>query len=80
MQTIKRGLAPEREASILQVFLQASGYKVNPDGNFGVGTEQALRQSSAWAGLAVKPVSMTARQSPRTLSQKLTIAFLTASL
>jgi hypothetical protein len=25
-------LAPEREASILQVFLRASGYSVNPDG------------------------------------------------
>ena len=57
MQTIKRGLAPEREASILQVFLQASGYKLNPDGNFGTGTEQALRQFQQANGLIVDGVA-----------------------
>ena len=38
MQEIKRGMAPEREATILQVFLRASGYALNPDGAFGQGT------------------------------------------
>lgn len=43
MQTIQRGAAPERESTILQVFLQASGYAINPDGRFGGSTERALR-------------------------------------
>lgn len=57
MQTIKRGLAPVREATTLQVFLQACGYQVNPDGQFGSGTEQALRQFQKENGLIVDGVA-----------------------
>jgi N-acetylmuramidase/Putative peptidoglycan binding domain len=53
MQAIRRGLAPEREASILQVFLQASGYPVNPDGRFGGSTDMALRAFQLDHGLIV---------------------------
>ena len=51
MQDIKRGSAPKRDAVILQVFLQACGYTVDVDGNFGPGTEKALRQFQADQGL-----------------------------
>lgn len=51
MIEIKRGLAPVREATTLQAFLQASGYDVNPDGNFGPGTEKALKQFQTEHGL-----------------------------
>jgi peptidoglycan hydrolase-like protein with peptidoglycan-binding domain len=44
MDAIKRGSAPQREASLLQVFLREAGYDVNPDGDFGPGTEKAVRQ------------------------------------
>jgi hypothetical protein len=57
MQTIRRGLAPEREATILQVFLQASGYPVNPDGRFGGNTELALRAFQRDKGLIVDGVA-----------------------
>jgi hypothetical protein len=57
MQVIKRGLAPEREATTLQVFLQASGYPVNPDGRFGGDTERALRAFQRDHGLIVDGVA-----------------------
>ena len=57
MQTIKKGMAPVREASLLQVFLQACGYKLNPDGNFGPGTEAALKQFQAEHGLIADGVA-----------------------
>lgn len=57
METIKRGLAPVREASTLQSFLQASGYPLNPDGNFGAGTETALRKFQQDHGLIVDGVA-----------------------
>lgn len=57
MQTIRRGLAPEREATILQVFLQASGYTLNPDGQFGDGTDKALRTFQLEHGLIVDGVA-----------------------
>jgi N-acetylmuramidase/Putative peptidoglycan binding domain len=57
MQTIKRGLAPERDATILQVFLHASGYPVNPDGRFGGNTERALRAFQRDNGLIVDGVA-----------------------
>jgi hypothetical protein len=44
MQGVKRGLAPTREATILQVFLSELGYEVGVDGNFGPATEKALRK------------------------------------
>ena len=47
MQEIRRGVAPAKEATILQVFLQACGYDVNPDGDFGSGTETALKKFQA---------------------------------
>jgi hypothetical protein len=53
MQTIKRGLAPQREATILQVFLKASGYDVNPDGQFGTGTEAMVSRFQSDNGLVV---------------------------
>lgn len=57
MQTIRRGLAPEREATILQVFLQASGYDLNPDGQFGGGTDKTLRLFQREHGLIVDGVA-----------------------
>ncbi|WP_431287646.1 N-acetylmuramidase domain-containing protein [Roseateles chitinivorans] len=57
MDTIKRGLAPVREATTLQVFLLALGYPLNPDGNFGQGTETALRQFQQDHGLIVDGVA-----------------------
>lgn len=57
MQSIKRGLAPEREVTILQVFLRESGYPVNPDGSFGAGTERALRAFQQDRGLVVDGVA-----------------------
>ena len=57
MEKIKRGLAPVREATTLQVFLQASGYDVVPDGNFGLGTEKALKQFQQDNGLIVDGVA-----------------------
>ena len=57
MQTIKRGLAPERDSTILQVFLLESGYAVNPDGRFGTGTEAALRSFQRDHGLIVDGVA-----------------------
>lgn len=51
MQDIRRGLAPAKEATILQVFLQACGYDVNPDGDFGSGTEAAVKKFQADHGL-----------------------------
>lgn len=57
MQTIQRGMAPEREATILQVFLQACNYPLNPDGRFGSGTEQELRKFQQANGLIVDGVA-----------------------
>ena len=57
MQVIKRGLAPQREATTLQVFLQASGYPVNPDGRFGGDTDRALRAFQRDHGLIVDGVA-----------------------
>ncbi len=57
MDEIRRGAAPAREATILQVFLHASGYKVDPDGRFGPGTERALRDFQRDAGLIVDGVA-----------------------
>lgn len=57
MQAIKKGMAPVREASLLQVFLQALGYHLNPDGHFGAGTDAALRQFQRDQGLIVDGVA-----------------------
>ncbi len=57
MDEIRRGAAPAREATILQVFLHASGYAVDPDGSFGPGTERALRAFQRDAGLIVDGVA-----------------------
>jgi hypothetical protein len=57
MQDIKRGLAPVREATTLQAFLQASGYDVNPDGTFGPGTEAALVKFQREHGLIADGVA-----------------------
>lgn len=57
MRQIERGLAPEREATILQVFLKACGYELNPDGRFGIGTERALRAFQKANGLVVDGVA-----------------------
>lgn len=57
MMLIKRGMAPQREATLLQVFLQASGHDVDADGSFGPGTERALRVFQAAQGLIVDGVA-----------------------
>lgn len=57
MQSIKRGLAPVREATTLQAFLKACGYDVEPDGNFGPGTEKVLKQFQQDNGLIVDGVA-----------------------
>lgn len=57
MKVISRGTAPEREATLLQVFLQASGYTINPDGRFGSGTEQVLRNFQREHGLVADGVA-----------------------
>ena len=54
---IKRGMAPQREATMLQVFLHASGHAVDADGSFGPGTERALREFQAAHGLIVDGVA-----------------------
>lgn len=57
MKSIQRGHAPAREATLLQVFLRASGFALNPDGNFGLGTEGALRQFQSDHGLIADGVA-----------------------
>lgn len=57
MQAVKRGLAPQREVTILQVFLRESGYALDPDGSFGGGTERALRAFQQDQGLIVDGVA-----------------------
>jgi N-acetylmuramidase/Putative peptidoglycan binding domain len=57
MKTIQRGSAPVREATILQVFLHASGYATDVDGSFGLATEQALRNFQRAHGLIVDGVA-----------------------
>jgi hypothetical protein len=57
MDTIQRGSAPQREATLLQVFLREAGYDVNPDGDYGPGTERAVRQFQIDHGLVVDGVA-----------------------
>jgi N-acetylmuramidase/Putative peptidoglycan binding domain len=57
MITIRRGLAPIREATTLQVFLVACGHSLNPDGQFGASTEAALKDFQRQHGLVVDGVA-----------------------
>jgi N-acetylmuramidase/Putative peptidoglycan binding domain len=51
MKDIRRGAAPAQDSMILQVLLHACGYELNPDGDFGAGTEAAVKKFQADHGL-----------------------------
>lgn len=57
MDPITRGIAPEREAVTLQVFLQACGCTVNPDGVLGPATTQAIKDFQQRNGLVADGVA-----------------------
>ena len=83
MENIQLGLTPVREATTLQAFLQGSVYEVLPDGNFGPGTEEALKQfqqmndfivdrvveDKIWTILFAKHPSLMTTMASKSLSQ-----------
>lgn len=84
MDPITRGIAPEREAVTLQVFLLACGGKLNPDGLLGPGTTQAIREfqqrngliadgvagEKTWTTLFAQQPQLLSQMSAKWLSQK----------
>ncbi len=84
MDPITRGVAPEREAVTLQVFLRACGADINPDGMLGPATTKAIRDfqqrngliadgvagEKTWTTLFAQQPALLSEMSSKWLSQK----------